>query len=78
MNLTPQKTALIQARINEGFIINKDTEALLVYNCQPFIMDDSAKILTLDMLVKPIYELNDTHKLQGQPLQLAVEMETGI
>jgi len=94
-----QVIALIQVRINEGKIINKDTECLLVYNIQPLLLAGASPssiattpdgdgsggksknqyslYLTLDMIIKPHTEINNTHNLVGKPLQLVIEAVSG-
>lgn len=89
-----QVIALIQIRINEGKIINKDTECLLVYNIQPLLLaglspssvattpdgdvnGQYSLYLTLDMIIKPYEEINNTHTLVGKPLQLVIEAVSG-
>jgi len=74
--------ALIQANINQGKIINKHEECLLVYNFQPLPWEEScngvtALYLTLDMMIRPMEVINDTQTLDGKPIQLVVEAVSG-
>lgn len=74
---------LIQANINKGKIINRATESLLLYNFQPLPCEQQKEgevgtlYLTIDMMIKPIAQINDTHKLDGRPIQLVVEAVSG-
>jgi len=69
--------ALIQDNIDRGKIINGKTQSLLVYNFQPLFANTSVALVTFDMVVKPIEEINNTHDMSGMPLQLVVDIVSG-
>ena len=58
---------------------------MLVYNLQPLLLSEDAKdtkhptslYLTLDMIVKPFAQIDDTHHLVGRPLHLVTEAVSG-
>jgi len=70
--------ALIQDQIDKGKIVNDD-QGLLLYNIQPLYhaSQDSDCFVSIDVLIKPMCELNDTHELTGTPLQFVVNVSTG-
>jgi len=72
-----QMIALIQDKIDQGEIINGRYESLLLYNFQPLFSDKGAVYITLDMLIKPIEKIHDTHDLSGTPIQLVVDGNSG-
>lgn len=68
--------SLIQTKIDEGLFCDKDTEGLLIYNFQPIMAHKGMMYCSLDMLVKPIEEMDATHILQGKPQQVAINAAT--
>lgn len=69
--------ALIQAKINEGHLCNKDAECLLLYNFQPIHFGKDTTYYSLDALRKPLNEITKIHEKIGEPIQLAINGKTG-
>jgi hypothetical protein len=69
--------ALLQDRIDKGEIINGKKESLLIYNFQPLFTDNVTHYVSFDMVIKPISEINNTHDLSGEPLQVVVDCTSG-
>eukprot|EP01113_Clastostelium_recurvatum_P009511 TRINITY_DN14586_c0_g1_i1.p1 TRINITY_DN14586_c0_g1~~TRINITY_DN14586_c0_g1_i1.p1 ORF type:complete len:239 (+),score=7.51 TRINITY_DN14586_c0_g1_i1:49-765(+) len=71
--------SLLDCRLHEGLIApgcKNGTEALLLYNIQPMIIQQGHQLCSLDFLVKPRSKMNDTDTLEGQPLQLVFDIGT--
>jgi len=69
--------ALIQDNIDRGRIINGKEQALLIYNFQPLFANTTSTLITFDMVVKPIEQIDNTHDLSGMPLQIVVDSVSG-
>jgi len=69
--------ALIQDKIDHGHIINGKNQSLLVYNFQPLFVDNTSSLISLDMVIKPIEQINNTHDLFGEPIQIVVDIVSG-
>jgi len=67
---------LLQAKVDEGYFCKKD-EYLLIYNFQPLFMSDETCLCSLDMVIKPLKEINELGNNNGKPLQLVVNGTTG-
>jgi len=65
--------ALIQAKIDQGEIINGKEQSLLVYNFQPLLSNSRAAYVSFDMVIKPIEQIDETHDLSGIPIQIVVD-----
>jgi len=68
--------ALLQAKINEGLICKKDSEGLLVYNFQPILFNKSKTYCSMEMLIRPVEELDLTHLKTGTPFHIIIEGTT--
>ena len=65
--------ALIQTQIELELLCKKE-EHLLIYNFQ--ILSNESYLYCLDMLIKPISDLNSTSVKEGRPLQLVINAVT--
>jgi len=68
--------ALIQAKINEGLICDRQQEGLLIYNFQPIIFSQKQLYCGLDMLIRPLKDIDNTHLKTGTPLQIIINGNT--
>jgi len=68
--------ALLQKRIDEGYLCNSATEGVLVYNFQPVLFRKDKLFCSLDMLIKPLLELDCTHLKSGVPVSVIIEANT--
>jgi hypothetical protein len=68
--------ALLQAKINQGQLCDKSKECLLIYNFQPASVSHNHLFCTLDMLVKPLADIQKTDQNIGKPLQLIIDGNT--
>lgn len=67
---------LIQNKITQRQLI-KPEQGLLIYNFESLFFENaSTHFYSLNMLIKPLSELNDTTKDMGKPLQLVINEKT--
>lgn len=66
--------ALLQAKISE--ICNPVSQGLLVYNFQPIMFHNSVLYCTMDALIRPLAEIDDTAVKIGIPVQIIINCTT--
>lgn len=66
--------ALLQNKIGE--ICNPTTEGLLVYNFQPILFHEDILYCSMDMLIRPLQDLDNTKSKIGMPVQVTISGTT--
>jgi len=67
---------LLQVMIQKDQICNRKEEALLVYNFQPILFNKNQLFCSLDMLVRPIHDIDRTFLKSGVPIQVIINGST--
>lgn len=66
---------LLQDNISEGKLL-KPNQCLLIYNFQPLTIGGEVDFYSLDMVIKPFSELNETAQKVGEPYQVVINGKT--
>jgi len=66
--------ALLQAKIDQ--ICNAEKEGLLLYNFQPILYNHTGFYCSLDMLVRPLGDIDNTSLKHGIPVQVVINGHT--
>jgi len=70
--------SLMQHNIDSCLLCDGSAFSLLIYDFEPFMMDGNRTYYTLSALVRPLEFLEQVDKLEGKPMQIVVELHSGL